>query len=174
MKKKIFKLFWAWKDDAEERWLSEMAQKGWKLHNFQWGLYTFEKIKPSTYIYKLDYKYTQNNDMEEYVSIFEDAGWEHVDQFYGWHYFCVKEDQSLAAPDIYSDIDSKVQKYKVLSNILSYVTLILIIITLTVFMRPKYDFIEVIRWVYFLLIGFNLFAVTHLRLKIKKLKNSLI
>ncbi|MED4462582.1 DUF2812 domain-containing protein [Metabacillus fastidiosus] len=174
MKKKAFKLFWTWKDDAEEKWLFEMSKKGWALRDFKWGLYTFEKIRPAEYIYKLDYKSTRNNDLEEYLSIFEDAGWEHVAQFFGWHYFRIKTDQSFHQPDIYSDIDSKVQKYKVLSNFLIYLTLILITIFFTILIQANYTGIEILRWIYLILIGFNLFAVTRLRWKIKKVRNSSI
>ena len=128
MEKKIFKIFLAWKDEAEERWLGEMAQKGWGLKKFNCGLYTFEKMEPAEYIYKLDYKNNRKNDMDEYLAIFQEAGWEHAAQFSGWHYFRIKADHSAETPDIYSDTHSKAQKYRALSDAILYLTLSTLVI----------------------------------------------
>ena len=120
IKKRVFKLIWAWEEEKEERWLREMANKGWLLQSYFIGFYTFVKSEPGDYIYKLDYRV--DIDEKEYLNIFEDAGWTHVAQFLGWHYFRVKADQ-CDYPEIYSDNVSKIHKYKSLLKLLVIVTL---------------------------------------------------
>ena len=39
----------------KEKWLREMSLKGWSLQEARLGIYTFEKIEPADYIYKLDH-----------------------------------------------------------------------------------------------------------------------
>ncbi|SFB09715.1 MULTISPECIES: DUF2812 domain-containing protein [unclassified Bacillus (in: firmicutes)] len=111
--KKVFKIFFAWQDNKEEEWLNDMAVQGWGLKKYAL-YYEFEKIEPTNYVYKLDFK-AGNHDMDEYKAIFEDAGWEHVAQYGGWHYFRTVGVQ-MASPDIYSDSESKIQKYKSLNK----------------------------------------------------------
>ncbi|MFW6035845.1 MAG: DUF2812 domain-containing protein [Halothermotrichaceae bacterium] len=115
--KRVFKLILAWQEEKEEKWLREMAQKGWLLKSYFLGLYTFEKAEPADYIYKFDYIGGRNIDKEEYLSIFRDAGWEHVTEFAGWQYFRVKAD-NCRYPDIYSDNISRIEKYRSLLRIL--------------------------------------------------------
>ena len=40
-KKTVFKLFFVWDFEKEERWLNEMAQEGWVLDNTGFSFYTF-------------------------------------------------------------------------------------------------------------------------------------
>ena len=44
---KKFKLFWAWEDDKEEKWLGEMSRLGWHLEapGFP-GFYYYAKGEP--------------------------------------------------------------------------------------------------------------------------------
>lgn len=42
-KKTVFKLFFVWDFEKEERWLNEMAQEGWVLDNTGFSFYTAEK-----------------------------------------------------------------------------------------------------------------------------------
>lgn len=120
--KRVFKIIWVWNEEKEEKWLSEMAQKGWLLESYFLGIYTFSKAKPDNYIYKLDYYGGMNRDKKEYRNIFEDAGWEHVAEFAGWQYFRIKAD-NCKYPDIYSDNASKVEKYRSLFKIMMIITL---------------------------------------------------
>lgn len=109
--KKVVKVFFVWQDDKEEIWLREMAQKGWILESYTFLIYNFYKSETKDYIYKIDYKSIKNSDMDEYLQIFEDAGWEHVTRCLNWHYFRSEADKFLL-PDIYSDTNSKIEKYK--------------------------------------------------------------
>ncbi|RSK28830.1 DUF2812 domain-containing protein [Bacillus sp. HMF5848] len=169
MLKKTFKIFWAWQDDQEEIWLQQMAQQGWGLRDYNVGFYTFEKIEPTNYVYKLDFKQTRNNDMEEYLSIFSDAGWEHVAQFGGWHYFRTKA-EGATTPEIYSDRATKAQRYKFIANIVMALLAILLVFFIThiVPMASRGDG-SFLLWIYLLIFGFGGFGVYKLKIKEKEL-----
>jgi len=104
--------FWAWQDVNEEEWLDEMSAQGLHLRRVNFPcFYHFEEGEPSSYVYRLDFKSSRRSDMDEYLQIFEDAGWEHVGQFFnGWRYF-----RKAVVPgekaEIYSDAESKIAKY---------------------------------------------------------------
>lgn len=172
--KKVVKVFFAWQDDKEEIWLREMAQKGWVLENYTFLTYTFYKSETKDYIYKLDYKRINNSEMGEYLKIFEDAGWEHVAEFLGWHYFRSEADECLL-PEIYSDTNSKVQKYKSLLGILIPVTILNIINLLNMTINPVYWHLNSlwgIRGLLIAVVSLLVLADIKLILKIKKLRES--
>ena len=52
-KKTVFKLFFVWDFEKEERWLNEMAQEGWVLDNTGFSFYTFVRCEPGEYIIRL-------------------------------------------------------------------------------------------------------------------------
>jgi len=112
-----FKWFWAWQDDKEEAWLSEMAQSGWHL---KWPafpcIYTFEAGAPRDDVYRLDF-ITSNKDYQDYLQLFQDAGWVHLGSMGGWQYFR-KTKQGTEIPEIYTDPESKMQKYRRLLSLL--------------------------------------------------------
>ena len=117
-----FKWFWAWQDDIEESWLSEMAAKGYHLDHITFPcFYQFRRGEPGKFVYRLDYQTLKIKDRESYLQLFADAGWEHVGKMAGWEYFR-KAYQNGEAPDIYSDVESKVSKYQ---RILTYLVIFL-------------------------------------------------
>jgi hypothetical protein len=61
-------------------------------------------------VYRLGY-ITGKFDREEYLQLFTDAGWEFVDEMMGWQYFR-KESLSGEEPQIFTDPESKIQKYQ--------------------------------------------------------------
>jgi hypothetical protein len=108
---KKFKWFWAWQDDKEEAWLNQKANKGLLLERVSFpGIYHFRQGKPGQYVYRLDFQSLRAKDRESYFQLFEDAGWEHVEDMGGWIYFRY-EVSGNEIPDIYSDQESKLGKY---------------------------------------------------------------
>lgn len=108
--------FWAWQDEQEEQWLREMASKGYHLSQPLCPcIYTFTRGEPRDVAYRLDYlSYgirSSTEEREEYLQVFQDAGWEHLGEMVGWQYFR-KPVLGNEAPEIYTDVDSKVQKYR--------------------------------------------------------------
>ncbi|MGV3464273.1 MAG: DUF2812 domain-containing protein [Heyndrickxia sp.] len=172
MKKRVFKLFWAWQDDQENKWLEKMAEEGWKLIKYNFLVYTFAKMEPKKYIYKTDFKNNQNHDLQEYLALFEDAGWEHVTQYAGWHYFRT-EPGKAKTPDIYSDSNSKMEMFRRLLWFLLMPLMGIIIIACTIVFNDSFSQIKlmiVLKIVYVVLICLLGFSVLNILYKMKRLK----
>ncbi|MBS4175140.1 DUF2812 domain-containing protein [Bacillus sp. FJAT-49736] len=172
MKKRVFKLLWAWQDDEENNWLESMAEQGWMLEKYNLCVYTFVKTEPKKVIYKTDYKSTNNKDLPEYITLFEDAGWEHVTQYIGWHYFRAETDTAKTT-EIYSDSSSKIEMYKKLFMTIFFPLLGIILIALSIIFNPSYAHIKlmiVLKIVYVILICLLTFAVINILLKMKRLR----
>lgn len=98
--------------DKEEKWLNEMAQQGFVLSgkNFK---YEFNHVSDQENLIKIDYRtFKSKKDLEDYILLFEDSGWEHLagDKSSGKHYFMKKN--ANATDDIFSDQRSKAERYK--------------------------------------------------------------
>jgi hypothetical protein len=107
-----FRWFWAWNDDREEEWLGSMSREGWHLSDFGFpGLYYFRKGEPKPYVYRLDFNTSKLKEREAYLQLFQDAGWEHLGNMSAWEYFR-KEAKPGEAPEIFTDQESKIQKYQ--------------------------------------------------------------
>jgi len=109
---KKFKLFWAWEDEKEEKWLEEMSRQGWHLEapGFP-GFYHFTRGEPRAYSYCLDFRTGNLKSLEEYRQICRDSGWEELGRVGSWRYFR-KEFRGAEKPEFFSDRHSKVQKYQ--------------------------------------------------------------
>jgi len=106
-----FKWFWAWQDEKEEAWLSELAREGLHLESMPFPtIYQFQQGKPGNYVYRLDFQTLKAKDRDSYLQLFADAGWEHIGDMGGWVYFRHIVDGN-EIPEIYSDLESKMGKY---------------------------------------------------------------
>jgi hypothetical protein len=166
-----FKWFWAWQDEKEEAWLSEMAENGYHLDLVTFPcFYQFRRGEPAKFVYRLDYQTLKVKDRESYLQLFTDAGWEHVGKMAGWEYFR-KAYQNEEAPDIYSDADSKARKYQ---RIMTYLVIFLPI--LIILMPDSIDrygsSLLVIEGLFLVLILIYSYAIIQLARRIKQLKNS--
>lgn len=99
--------------NEEEKYLNEMANRGYILKKYSsFGRYHFIEGKPEDLHYRVDYRvFKKKGDFEDYVSLFEDAGWKHV---YGTcqsgsQYFLPKSPNSTE--EIFSDVESKAGRY---------------------------------------------------------------
>ena len=115
--KQFWRLFFAWQDEQEERWLSEMARKGWHMKHYNLVGYVMERGEPAEVAYRLDFQTVLGGRRQEYLGLFRDAGWEHVQEFANWHYFRAPVKDGVA-PEIFTDVASKVAKYRRLITIL--------------------------------------------------------
>lgn len=109
--KTVIRMLWPWNDEKEERWLAEQERSGWHLKAVRGFGYTFEKASPSDVAYRMDFGPQVRKDMDEYLGLFQDSGWEHVGNRGQWHYFRhgVVDGQ---VPEIYTDPASRVTKYQ--------------------------------------------------------------
>jgi hypothetical protein len=109
--KKVFKLFPHWKNEEEEKWLGEMHQQGWKLVKIFFR-FQFVYAQPEKVIYKRDYQPgLKKNEREEYIKLYGECGWEYVTKQGDVYYFRIAEHEA-EVPDLYTDMESKVEQVK--------------------------------------------------------------
>jgi hypothetical protein len=107
------RFFGAWEDDREEVWLREMAAKGFHLKELPFPcVYTFQCGAPRDDSYRLDFATHRGPaDYQDYLQIFRDAGWEPIGRMGNWQYFR-KPAIAGSAPEIYTDAESRIGKYR--------------------------------------------------------------
>ena len=111
---RIYKIFTDYA--KEEKWLNEMAQKGYEVVGNCFG-YKFKRINPDNETYRIDCRtFKTKNDFIDYCTMFEDSGWKHIlgSKSSGKQYFKKISDDSH--DDIFSDNISKAARYKRASN----------------------------------------------------------
>ncbi|MBU3196683.1 DUF2812 domain-containing protein [Clostridium algidicarnis] len=102
--------------DKEEKWLNDMAKKGYELETASFG-YKFSFTKPQNTKIRIDYRIFKNKeDFMDYSALFEDSGWKHIsgNKSCGAQYF--KKIDENGDEDIFSDDMSKAARYKRLSD----------------------------------------------------------
>ncbi|MFD2630371.1 DUF2812 domain-containing protein [Oceanobacillus kapialis] len=106
---KKFRLFLASGLEKEEQWLTEMSAKGLHMKKYKLGFYTFEEDPNKAFVYQIDF---QRLATEDYMQLYEDAGWEHVNHsIHLFHYFRT-EASNDSVTKIYSDYESVRESYK--------------------------------------------------------------
>ena len=127
------KWFLPWQDEKEEAWLEDMSLNGWHLAAVQLPcMYTFDKGEPCRNAYRLDYMMMNRNQLDEYLQIFQDAGWEYVGEMSNWRYWR-KKVVSGESPEIFTDNESKIKKYQRLLVIMVFFLIFLTFIGLNMF-----------------------------------------
>jgi len=108
MKKTVYKLYWAWQFDKEEKWLNECSAKGLHLCDVGFLRYTFEEGIPGAYSHKLELlkNWPSHPESEAYIHFLEETGVEMVGSILRWVYFRKKTE--LGQFDLFSDLDSRI------------------------------------------------------------------
>ncbi|MDI9471288.1 MAG: DUF2812 domain-containing protein [Tissierellia bacterium] len=131
MAKVIRKVFPVFEYEREEKWLNEMAEKGFILQHVGFFSYHFEECIPGEYQVRMQLleKSIHSQESKEYISFLEDTGIEHMGNMFGWAYFRKKGDFEL-----YSDTAPRIRQINtiltsliiiLLANLMSGVTNVL-------------------------------------------------
>lgn len=108
--KKELKFFSIWRYEKEQEYLRTMHKSGWKLVRITGiGVYHFEKCEPQDVIYQLDYNKEGLKHKEEYVKMFEDCGWEYLQDFADYSYFRKPASEMAGSEEIFCDDSSRLQ-----------------------------------------------------------------
>lgn len=119
MAKVIRKVFPIFEYEKEEKWLNEMAEKGFILQHVGFFSYHFEECMPGEYQVRMQLldKSGKSEETKEYIAFLEDTGIVHVGNMFGWAYFRKKGDFEL-----YSDTAPRIRQ---INTILTSLILIL-------------------------------------------------
>lgn len=114
-RKTIYKWFWAWEFDKEERWLNIMAQSGWLLDKVSFCIYHFIACTPGEYAVRLE----MHSYDEAYIRFMKETGAEYIGRVFLWVFFRKKVlDGSF---DIFSDMDSKIAHLDKIGRLLTII-----------------------------------------------------
>ena len=102
-RKTVYKWFWVWDFEKEERWLNELALQGWALVAVGWCRYVFERCEPGAYTFRLE----MHQPDEEYLAFLQESGAEYIGRVFQWIYF--RRPSEEGPFDLFSDIDSRIQ-----------------------------------------------------------------
>lgn len=87
-KKREFRCFDVTQYEEEAEYLREKNKQGWKFTGVKFpGRYYFEKCEPEDVVYQLDYNQEGIKNKDEYLQMFQDCGWEYIQDFAGYSYF---------------------------------------------------------------------------------------
>lgn len=127
--------------DKEENYLNQMASKGWLLQKRSiFGRYYFVQRSPQQIDYKVDYRiFSKKEDFNSYISIFEDSGFQHIWGTYysGYQYFLAINKE--VSRDIFSDKESKAQRYIRLQRNCIFLVITMIIYAMVNFIAVKFN-----------------------------------
>ena len=108
--KKQFKYFTIFEYEKEEEYLREMHKDGWKFIKVTGlGVYHFEKCTPEDVVYQLDYNQEGIKNKDEYLQMFSDCGWEHLQEYAGYSYFRKPASEMQDDEGIFCDEESKLR-----------------------------------------------------------------
>ncbi len=110
MKKVIWKGYFDF--EKEERWLNEMAAKGFALTRYTWCRYEFEETEPGEYIYRIELlkEHARHPESRRYIEFTEETGAEYVTSYFRWVYF--RKKAALGPFELYSDLESRIGHYR--------------------------------------------------------------
>ena len=107
--KREYRFFNIFQHKKEEEYLREMHRSGWRFIRVSgFGKYLFEKCEPDDVVYQLDYNPQPKERYHEYLQMFRDCGWEHIQDYAGYAYFCKRAADMNGAEEIFNDDDSKI------------------------------------------------------------------
>ncbi|MFB0917899.1 MAG: DUF2812 domain-containing protein [Clostridiaceae bacterium] len=87
-KKTEFKFFSVMEWEKEEEYLRNQHKNGWEFEKVKgYGSYHFIKAEPRDMIYKLDYNQDSTDKNSGYIQMFNDCGWEYLQNYMGYSYF---------------------------------------------------------------------------------------
>ena len=163
-----FRFFWDDADHAIERWFEDMARQGLHLYRVSWlrCKFTFRRGAPAEMSYRLDFQVKRTS--PDYLQLFADAGWEHVDSELGWQYWRAPA-QGGRIPEIFTDTESRIRKYQRLLWL--FVLAWLPFIVLLPFKGGKLWTTPMEIVLTLALLGITLYAMVRLVLRIRRLRN---
>lgn len=108
--KKQFKWFTIFEYEKEQDYLRDMHKQGWRFVKVKGlGMYHFEKCTPQDVVYQLDYNKEGLTQKEEYLKMFDDCGWEYIQDYAGYSYFRKAVTENGSAEEIFCDAESRCQ-----------------------------------------------------------------
>ena len=119
----IRKWFWVWEFDEEEKWLNDMARRGWVLESVGFAKYTFAESGPDEYTVRLEMPehMPASAECQDYIDFVEETGAEYLGNVMKWIYF--RKKREAGEFDLFSDIDSRIRHMERITKPLGIIAL---------------------------------------------------
>lgn len=106
--KKEFRFFSIFEHQKEEIYLRQQHNAGWRFKKVTGiGMYHFEKCQPEDVIYQLDYNQEGSASKGDYIKMFSDCGWDYIQEYAGFSYFCKAAAEMKGEEEIFNDSSSR-------------------------------------------------------------------
>ncbi len=171
-----FKFFFAHEDEQQEAWLRSMARQGLHLENVNpFCFWTFRRGEPADIVYRVDVPELSQG--AGFNQLMQDAGWTLAATTVGWHYWCTRA-VGGKAPELFSDRESKLRKFRNRLNMVIAGALPLFIMLLVTDMQQVLDqlslpFLVPVCVVLVLYVLIMPYTILQLMLRIRKLGSPL-
>lgn len=107
--KKESKFFTIFAHEKEEQYLRQQHNAGWRFVKVTGlGVYHFESCQPEDVVYQLDYNHDGNTRKGEYIKMFSDCGWDYIQDYAGYSYFCKPVSAMNGEEEIFCDDSSRI------------------------------------------------------------------
>ena len=119
--------------DKLEIWINEKSSQGMQLVRIGWWGYYFEKSKINEYTYKIDFLKAprKNIETQNYLHFLNETGVEIVPAKGMWNRWIWLRGKPVEDYfDLYSDIESKINRYERFGKMIGIATILMAIITL--------------------------------------------
>lgn len=170
----LVRWFWwpGWHPERLESWLEELAAQGWHLVKADRLLLRFHFVKGPKKRVRVCVDFQTSHDLKAYEVLFQDAGWELMGTAVGY-YVWRAEYEGADRPEIYSDLDSLIQRNNRLLLLLSILTLAQVPAWLTGALNPlRYSsFGGVLVGFYFVCLLISVFGVVATAVSVYKLRS---
>lgn len=127
--------------DKEEAWLRCMSAEGRDLCRRGSFGYWFYRSDQGERIYRIDYRsFKRKSDFEDYLALFQDAGWEHVagSTWSGYQYFASRE--GSADTEIFSDDATRAGRYRRIAETWSSIFVVYLAFFVVLIAQGSIDF----------------------------------
>lgn len=85
--KREFRLFTVPQWREEQEYLRRRHREGWRFTYLRGLAYHFEPCVPEDVVYQLDFNPDGQANKAEYIQLFQDCGWEYLQDAFGYSYF---------------------------------------------------------------------------------------
>ena len=106
--KKEFRYFSIFNHEKEQEYLQKQHQLGWKFKKITGiGTFHFEACTPEAVVYQLDFNQDNTRQKGDYIKMFEDCGWEYIQEYAGYSYFRKPAADMVGNEEIFCDESSR-------------------------------------------------------------------
>lgn len=141
-RKTKFKYFTIFEWKKEEDYLRLQHKNGWKFIKVNFiGMYHFEKCEPEDVIYQLDYNPEGRTHKDAYIQMFQDCGWDYIQDYAGYSYFKKAVSEKNGEEEIFCDDTSRLDMMKRVfkERMLPLVSIFFLIILPNIYLQSRID-----------------------------------